>query len=294
MTKLRIIFLAFSCAVFSGCVAGRKNFVFTSEPSIERGMDILLETEEGREIYDFARENPMRVEYSNTAGLCNNYDLSEGTVYLPRPYRDDDFILALALAKGVFVYRMHRLSKFDDILAEMEEAAALFAARIALKLNMVPGDYSRDYAKPLKEELCVYITRAGDALRQSVRRRVLSQNADCGYPLETLKSQLMWLDKVRDAAGTSDLFQILNEKNMRKVARGSMTMTEAMNRDAAVRGLPTYDLYRYQRTFYETNYEIISSLSRAIESEIARDRRWREKNGPLLERVMMEFPSCQF
>ncbi len=257
-------------------------------------MDILNETKEGRRLISFLYRHPVQLEYSNTAGTCHKFALKAGQIYLPRDFRGNDLLCALEIAKAAFVYRMYETTNFLDIVSEEEELAALFAARLAIEMNLVEEDYNYPLAKSLKKELCVYITQSSNALRQHVRRRVLSVDRDCFYPLETFRSHELWLEKVKNATRTDELFQALYERDLRRVKLGTMTMSQVMKKDAMVRGLPTYDLYRYQRTFYDVHHEILKSFKKAYSREIKKDQQWREKNAQLIEKTLMEFASCQF
>ena len=284
-----IVLLLISC----GSKNRKSEVILTSEPSIERAMDILCETKEGKKLVNFLYTHPIRLEYSNTAGLCHKFAFKKNRIYIARDFKASDIFLALEVVRAALIYKIYVTSKLTEIISEEEELAALLQSRIALQLNLVNDDFSKfPFSSKIKSEFCTYIMDGQKAAMRKARFAALISDTDCQLPLETLSTQKAWLKKIKDSTGKGNFFQILYEHDMEKVKQGALSMMEAMNNDAKNRGLETYDLYRYQRRFYEDSSKIISNFEKIYRQEIKKDANWRERNSELLESAAMEFSEC--
>ncbi len=294
MKFLKFLFPLIALALVS-CASKdyKRGIILTSEPSIERAMDILMDTPDGKPLVKFLYKHPVKIEYSNTAGLCHKFALKQKKIYIPAEFKASDILLALEVARASLIYKIALLSKLKEIIAEEEEVAALLQARIALQLNLINDDFLKfPFSAKIKSELCTYIMDGQEPALRNAHHAALIMDPDCQLPLETLRSQKTWLEKVRKSTGKGNFFQVLYERDLQKVRKGALTMTEAMRNDARNRGLNSYDIYRYQRTFYEDASEIISKFEKLYKRELARDTNWRKKNAETLERAAMEFSQC--
>lgn len=289
----RTAFLFASLCFLTACAGNRRDIRLTSEPSIERAFDIISQTKLGKPLVKFLYQHPVMFEYSNTAGICHKFSLKKGMIYMPVEMRGSDLVLALAIARAAYIYRLYLLTGLDEIISEEEELAVLYQSRLGLEINLVSGDLEKaGNAAALKRDFCTYIMdRSGYAMAQA-RKEALAQNPDCQRPLETLAGQRVWLGKIRQAVSDNNFPQLLYERDLQRVRRGTMAMSEAMKNDAAVRGMPSYETYRFQRTFYDDQNSIFSNFEKIYKSEIKEDQGWRDAHKEDIDRARSEFSDC--
>jgi hypothetical protein len=265
----------------------------TSEPSIERALDVLNSAPEGKSLIRFLQRNPVRFEYSNTPGLCHKFALKSGNIFLPMEFKNSDAFLALALARAAYIYRLYVLSGMDEIVSEEEEVAALFQARLALSLNLTDKDFEQNrYAKQLRAEFCNYIMAGSVSAAMLARTAALSPDPDCQRPLETVQTQRAWLDKTKEAINEESFYTLMYERDMHLVRKGAMTVNTAMKRDADLRALPQYDIYRYQRTFYDKQSGVFLRLEKLYRDALKEDTEWRNSFQADLHRAREDFSAC--
>ena len=245
--------LLFSCvALLAGCAGSRKELMLTSEPSIERAFDIISGTRQGKPLLKYLYKHPVRFEFSNTAGFCHKFSLKKGLIFLPVEMKSSDLILALAAARAAYIYRLYKETGLGEIISEEEELAALFQSRLALEVNVVEGDFAKGKAGgPIKADFCTYIMENSRYAMAQARREALTPDENCQRPLETIENQRIWLEKIRQSMDDDNFHQLLYDRDMQRVRRGSMAISEAMKNDATIRALPAYETYRFQRTFYD-------------------------------------------
>jgi len=277
----------------AACTGNRREVRLTSEPSIERALDIVGSTEEGRPLMKFLYKNPVRFVYSNTPGLCHKFSLKTGTIFLPLDYKGSDLVLALALARAGHIYRIYKLTGMDEIISEEEELGAIFQARLALEINVVNADFDKAGGAPeIKNDFCTYVLEnTGYAMAQA-RKQALTPDVDCQRPRETLENQRVWLEKTLRAINDQTFYQLLYERDMDRVKKGSMPMSEAMKNDAVLRSLATYEVYRFQRTFYDKQNDSFTSFGKLYASELRKDASWRAAHQPDIDRAREEFSAC--
>lgn len=281
------------CLLAAACAGRRGDVRLTTEPSIERAFDIIQGTRQGKPLMKYLYKNPLRFEYSNTPGLCHKFSLNTGKILIPEDYKSSDLLLALAVARAAHIYRLGRETGLDEIIAEEEELGALFQARLAVEINLVDADFSRErHAEGLKSAFCSYVLESSRYAMRQARKEALSADADCQRPLQTLENQRAWLEKARKAINEENFYQLIYERDMARVRKGSLTMTEAMKNDARLRALPTYEVYRYQRTFYDKQTDIFRKFEKTYAREIAADEAWRASRREDLDRVRTEFSAC--
>ncbi|PKM96660.1 MAG: hypothetical protein CVU79_12295 [Elusimicrobia bacterium HGW-Elusimicrobia-3] len=285
--------LLIAALALAGCAGTRPDVRLTSEPSIERALDIIASVPEGRTLMKFLHKNPVRFEYSNTAGLCHKFALKRGQIFMPADYKGSDLVLALAIARAAQIYRLSAQSGLEEIISEEEELGALFQARIALDINLVTADFKKAGGAPeIKTDFCTYVLESSRYAMAQARKEALTPDADCQRPLETLENQRVWLEKTRKAINDETFYQLLYERDLARVKKGSMPASEAMKRDAAVRALPTYEVYRFQRTFYDDQNEVFKRFARLYAAEVARDAAWRASHQAEIDRARTEFSDC--
>ncbi len=266
----------------------------TSEPSIERAFDMLTRTPEGKPLVSFLLKNPVKFEYSNTPGSCHKFALKTGMIYLPREYKASDTLLTLALARAAYIYRLYALSGLQEVISEEEELAALFQARVELEIGLANRDSERKpfAGKQQSDLLCTYIMEGSRSASLAARNVALSSQPECQRPLETLQTQRVWLEKIKESINGESFFQLLYERDLEKVRKGIMTINAAMKNDATVRAMPTYEIYRYQRTFYDNQSDIFTRMEKLYLAALKDDDIWRRTNQPIIDRAREELSTC--
>ncbi|MDO8806624.1 MAG: hypothetical protein Q7R35_19600 [Elusimicrobiota bacterium] len=276
----------------SGCFGSRQASL-TSEPSIERAMDIIGSTQQGAALLKFLSKNPVRFEYANSAGLCHKFSLKTGTIFIPLEYKESDLVLALTMARAAHIYRLYTLSGLDEIVSEEEELGALFQARLAVETGLVNADFEKTrVASELKKDFCTYVLEGAAYAMQQARRKALLPDPDCQRPLDTLENQRVWLEKTHQAINDETFYLLLYERDMARVRKGVMPMSEAMKNDALVRAMPIYEIYRFQRNFYDKQSDIFTRFAIVYSGEVREDAAWRAAHQEDINRVREEFSDC--
>jgi hypothetical protein len=276
----------------AGCLP-RPAVKFTSEPSIERALDVLNSASEGKSLLHFLQRHPVRFEYANTPGLCHKFSLKTGDIFLPMEFKNSDAFLALALARAAYIYRLYILSGMDEIVSEEEEVAALFQARLGLAISLTDKDFEQNkYARQLRSEFCTYIMEGSVSATLLARTAALTPDPDCQHPLETMQTQRAWLDKTKEAIEEESFFTLMYERDLHLVKKGAMTITMAMKRDADLRALPRYEIYRYQRTFYDKQSAVFGKLEKLYQNALKEDASWRNSFQTDLYKAREEFSAC--
>lgn len=290
MTKRLLLLTPF--LLLASC-ASRPEIRLSSEPSMERALELLASVPQGRPLVKFLLKNPVRFEYSNTAGLCAKYSFKNSKIFLPVDYRGSDLVLALAIARAGFIYRMRAETGLDEIISEEEELGALYEARVAIELGLVNADFAKaKNAGEIKNDFCTYVLESSRYAMAQARKEALTPDANCQRPLETLENQRVWLEKTRQAINDDNFYQLLYDRDLQRVKKGAMPYSEAMKNDATIRGLPAYDVYRYQRTFYDSQSDLFSNLEKVYEREVKKDAAWRAANQGAIDAAREEFSAC--
>ncbi|MCM2267564.1 MAG: hypothetical protein NDI60_07290 [Elusimicrobiales bacterium] len=279
--------------LLGACSGNRREGVLTSEPSIERAFDVLAGTREGRPLLKFLRKRPVRLEYSNTPGLCHKFSLKTGKIFLPPEYKTSDKVLALAAARALHIYKLYASTGLEEIISEEEELSALLQARLAVELGLTSEEFDKTRgAGPIKSSFCAYILGGTRYAMEQARKQALAADTDCQRPLDTVENQRVWLEKIRKAINDETFYQLLQDRDLLRVKRGAMTMSDAMKNDARLRGLPVYEVYRYQRTFYDRQSDIVGRMEKARAAELKEDAAWRAARQPALDQIREEFSDC--
>lgn len=286
--------ICLAALTLGGCLRNRKPETrLTSETSIERAFDILGATPGGKPLVSFIYEKPARFEYGNTPGLCTKLSFRTRKVFLPREFKDSDSLLTLALARAAYIYRLYATSGLEELISEEEEMGALFQARIGVELKITNADFDRNTAaKELKSDFCVYLMEGSRSAALAARTAALSSQPECQRPLETLQTQRVWLNETRKAINAGSFYQLLYDRDLEKVRKGVMTRSEAMKNDAAIRSLPAYEVYRYQRMFYDKQSGIFSRIEGLYNDAVRDDETWRKANQAAIDRARDEFSAC--
>ncbi len=293
MTARACLAAAAAALLLAGCAGSRRDAGLTSEPSIERAFDLLAAAPDGRPLLKFLRKRPVRFEYSNTAGLCHKFSLKTGAIYLPPEYRASDKVLALAVARAAEIYRLYVYTGLEEPITEEEEISALLQARLAVELGLGNEDFDKVKGPdPIKASFCAYVLGGASYAMERARRRALASDPDCQFPLDTVENQRIWLDKIRKSISDDTFYQLMQDRDLLRVKRGTLTMAEAMKNEATLRALPAYEVYRYQRTFYDTQSDIVARMEKARAAAIKEDERWRAARRGELEQVREEFSAC--
>lgn len=290
--KKRTLLLA-SLWLLAACSGNRREARLTSEPSIERALDIVASTREGRPLIRFLYKNPARFEYANTPGTCHKFSLKTREIFLPLDYKGSDLVLALAIARAAYIYRTYVLTGIDEVISEEEELGAIFQARLALEMNLVNADFEKAGGAPeIKSDFCTYVLENSGYAMSQARRKALTQDVDCQRPRETLENQRVWLEKTLRAINDETFYQLLYERDMTRVKKGAMPASVAMKNDAVLRAMPTYEVYRYQRSFYDRQNDSFTRFGKFYSAEVRHDASWRAAHQADLDRAREEFSAC--
>jgi hypothetical protein len=280
--------------LLAACAGSRREASLTSEPSIERAFDLLASTREGKPRLKFLRKRPARFEYSNTPGMCHKFSLKAGKIFLPVEYKASDKVLALAVARAAYIYELYAYTGLEEIISEEEELSALLQARLAVELGVSEEDFAKVRgAQPIKTSFCSYILGGTKYAMEQARKQALSYDSDCQRPLDTVENQRVWLEKIRQSINDETFYQLLADRDLLRVKRGAMTMSDAMKNDARLRGLPAYEVYRYQRTFYDRQSDIVDRMEKVKAAQLREDASWRAARQPQLDQVREEFSDCE-
>lgn len=268
----------------------------TAEPSIERALDIISHTAEGRILIASVSKFPPRLEYSNTPENCHKFLANSRIIYLPRDLKKSDTMLALKIAKVLYIYDMSVKTGLEQIISEEEELATLLQARMAADLSFIPEDFEGDFAKNTLNEFCAYVMEGSHRAMETARNTALSDEPACLRPLETMNSVKGWLDKTKEAmTDESKFFQLLYERDLRKVERGILSRADAIKNEARIKALPRYDIYRFQREFYEIQTDVLAKIQKTYMEELEKDRKWRLARQSDVERLQLDFSqTCEY
>jgi hypothetical protein len=277
-----------------GCFAGRPEITLTREPSIERAMDLLRTVPAAEPLVRFLHKNPVRIEYYEDLETCIKFSPKTGVISLPRGLKDFDAAVAIALARAAYIHRLYVASGLDEVILEEEEISALFQARIGLAIGIKSKDFPRNKAaKALKSDFCTYIMEGSGAAVIAARTAALSVQPACQRPLDTLRSRRIWLDEVRNSMDDIDsFFQLQKSHDLAKVRKGTLKMSDAIKNDAALRTMPAYELYRYQRALYDSQADIFTRMDKLYRSAIKDDEAWRQSGQALIDGARKEFSDC--
>ncbi|OGR80727.1 MAG: hypothetical protein A2X32_09290 [Elusimicrobia bacterium GWC2_64_44] len=290
--KISSLYLA-PLLLLAACAGSRQQASLTSEPSIERALDLLDATPHGKPLLRFLADSGVALQYSNTAGRCSKFGLQARKIYVPVDYKGADHVLAAAVGRSAYIYQLFSESGMDEIISEEEELAALFQARLALELKLTNEHFAKAGGAPeVKAAFCNYILESSGYAMAQARKEALSSDPVCQRPLDTMENQRVWLEKMRQAINDETFYQLLYERDMARVRKGALQMSEAMRKDANLRALPTYEIYRYQRSFYDKQSDIFTRFARLYSGEIARDAAWRAGRREEIDLAREEFSDC--
>jgi hypothetical protein len=290
--KKRLLLLSLA-ALLGACTGNRRETRLTSEPSIERAFDIISGTELGKPLMKFLYKNPVLFEYSNAAGLCHKFNLEKGLILLPVEMRGSDLVLAMAIARAAYMYRLYTLTGLEELISEEEELGALFQARLGVEIALMNVDFEKaPGTADLKHDFCTYIMDNSEMAMAQARKRALSADPDCQRPLDTMGGQKIWLNRMRQAINNDTFHQLLYERDQQRVRRGVMSMSDAMKKDARIRAMPAYEAFRYQRTFYDVQNGIFTGFEKVFGEEVRADAAWRAAHKEAIDRAREEFSTC--
>lgn len=291
----KIPFLIIFSFFIAGCATTR-NFYFTSEPSIERAVDILETTPEGRKLMRFIKKNPVTFEYAGTAGVCHHFSLKNPktrVIFLPEEYKKSDKILAMGIARAAQIYKLYIQSNLDEIISEEEEIGMLFQARLGVAINVTTDDFAKvPEAYEMKHEFCSYVLENSKHALAQTRYIAQSSFPACQRPLENIVKQKIWLENMRAAINNDTFYQVLANRDRRRVRQGLITETQASGNLATLRAMPAYELTRYERTFYDEQKYHFNAFENLYNKYVKEDASWRSGNTKRINEIASDFAEC--
>ncbi len=277
-----------------GCLPHRRTARLTAEPSIERALDLLGTVREAAPTLRALRRNPVLFDYYDAPAGCGSFPAGPGRIHLPRGLKDNDALLAAALAKAAYIHRMNVGLGTEENVSEQEEAAVLFQARVLLEIGLKSDDFRKTAdAKAIGSDLCTYVMQGAEAAVRDARAAALSVQPECRRPMDTLRKMRERLSETHEAMDDSAaFFRLLKDRDLDKVRKGTLTMAEAVKNDAEIRALPTYELYRKQRELYDIQTTAFDRLTRFCRSAMKEDAAWRKSNQSLIDAARKDLSDC--
>jgi len=289
--KLFPVFLIF----LGGCAtsAGKPELYF--EPSLERAMEIVGQTREGRGLLSYLDKNPVSVKYSDSiSGPWPKFNPAEKEILIPENVRRSDVLAGLLIARGLAEYRVYDSLNLSETLAETEEIAAVTQAHIALELGLEQGALLGSAAgKAALSEVCVYVAQGPEKFSGKILAESLSPNAEYQRPLETIDGAKKWLGRVKDAMAEGTLPQLLYERDMERVKKKTLTQARADANSARVRSADPESLWRMQRQFFASAGKTLDEAAALGQKTLEEDLMWRRRNSALISQRLAELTWCR-
>lgn len=291
----KLLFFIFSFAfIASGCSSSLS--YLTSEPSIERSLDIIESSKDGRELVKFLEKNPVQFEYAETSGICHHFSLKDKKkklIFIPEEYRQSSKILAMAILRAAHIYRMYSITGLDEIISEEEELAMLRQMQFGVMLGLTRKDFdSVPEAYEMKKEFCAYVLEDSEQALAITRHTVQTAMPACQRPLENIVKQEIWLENMKRSIDDDTFHQVLANRDRRRVEQGLITDSQAAENSAKLRALPSYELTRYERTFYDDKTANFRAFNLMYKKELAIDAAFRRSNEAAIYELATDFAEC--
>ncbi|MBP5286616.1 MAG: hypothetical protein J6Z08_01805 [Elusimicrobiales bacterium] len=293
MKKNLFLLLCFS---FLACACSSPLAYLTSEPSIERSLDVIESTKDGKALVKFLEKNPVQIEYAETAGICHHFSLKNEKhrmIFVPEEYRRSDKLLAMAVLRAAHIYRYYMQTGLDEIIAEEEELAMLRQMHLGVELGVVKEEFDLvPEAYEMKREFCAYLLEDSREALAQTRHIVQTAMPACQRPLENIVKQEIWLDSMIKSINDDTFHQVLANRDRRRVNQGLITDSQAAENSAKLRALPSYELTRYERTFYDDKKANFRAFNEMYAAEIASDSSFRRANAERIFLMATDFAEC--
>ncbi|MDD4004627.1 MAG: hypothetical protein PHW69_05420 [Elusimicrobiaceae bacterium] len=282
-------------AVFAACASSGKkpdngvNFI----PSLERALEIMGQTKGGHELADYLWDHPVPVTYAQLAGPWPKYDPVIKQIFLPRDIKENDYLVMLALARAIEVYRICDTLGLDEIIVETEQIAALGEMELAIEVGLKEreGEDSLPGQK-LLDEFCSFMVEGADGLTDKVRGDCLALHPEYNRPYKSVDAYEKWLRQTKEALDGGTLNQLMLKRDRDLVRRGEITTADADKNASAFASLEPRQIYRQYNDMYIQGMEKMGRLKRLYQKRISRDKSWRKKNEAAISRQLSRTRYC--
>lgn len=295
MNHIHYQLYAVVCLFLAGCSAPIKKPTvnFTIEPSVERAVDILSTTKEGKKLVRFIEKNHVTAAYFNFKGPWSKLMPKKRRILIPSSAQASDIVVALLLARQAHIYMTYHKLGLSDILVEQEELASLVQAHLALEIGFGNSDAeSSGSGAAVLAELCPYLLTGSHRTMEVARRNALEPNPEYARPLESIASVTDWIGRTQKAVIDGSIAQLRYKRDLERVRKNAITTAEAMKNDADFRALAPYEVFRVQRKLYQNQMRMLSDAENMYRSGIKADASWRRKHNKEIQKGLNDFSSC--
>jgi|GEM_PF-2272966 len=263
------------------------------EPSIERGMELLGKTPDGRKLLAFMEKQPVDIRYAPLNGPWPRYVPSEKVILIPDSARHNDKVVGILVGRGLTEHKVFAETSISDMLSEVTEVSALAQARFALELG-VDQDAFRKSApgRGILREVCAYLVEGQAKIIEYSRRQALGVNESYGRPYDTVAQAKHWLAKTNEGVTEGNLAQVIEKRNAERVRRKMMTQAEAYRQNARVRALDASSALRMQREYFFTVERTLNDMQALKDRSVNDDLIWRRDNENLLLKNVNDLTEC--
>jgi len=278
--------------LFSGCAYSLKSPAISSEPSLERAVEILEANKESAAVINFIEKKGVRFEYSNLAGYCDTYNLKHKVIFIPEEYRASDKLLALAVAKAAMVYYIYSKTDINEILTEEDEAGALFQFRIAALLGLKESDFVTPASEKTKCEYSAYLVEGTKYALNRVRAGAAERNVACQRPYNSIAKEKSRLGRLRAESGKNTFYELLFDRNKERAMQGIITFPDMMKQDSQIRSVPHIELARYSDAFFNEADKSFSAIQKEYSKLLKKDAEMRDRDAARILRLRDDFLDC--
>ncbi len=262
-------------------------------PSMERALELLSETDEGKKLADFINENPIPVVYARLNGPWPKYDPAANQIYIPEAVKENDVIVALNMARAIDTYRSCKKLELSEITAEIEQMAALREMELAVELGLNDNEGTDTLSgRMILEELCSFMVEGRDRMLEKAKRNAMSYNPEYGRPYKSIEQSEKWLRQVKAAVEKGNLHQLLQKRDRDRVRRGEITVAEADQNALAVTSADSRVLYRQYNESYLREMETLRQIQRLYDKRMSDDDTWRKRNAKAISAQLARTSYC--
>lgn len=263
------------------------------EPSIERGLELLGKTRDGKELLAFMEKNPVDIRYAPLNGPWPRYEPYDQVILIPDTARLNDKVISILAGRGLTIHKIFADTRITDMLVEVEEVAALSQSRFALEMGVDQEAFRKSAAgRGILREVCAYLVEGQAKLLEYSRRQALGVNESYGRPYDTIAQAKRWLAKTNDGVTEGNLAQVIEKRNTDRVRRKMITQAEANRQNAKARALDASSALRMQREYFFTAERTLNDMQHLKDRSVNDDLIWRRANEDLLLRNVNGLTEC--
>jgi len=263
-------------------------------PSMERAIEILNETADGRELSDYLHAHPIPITYAQLPAPWPQYDPQVKQLFLPKELKDNDYLVALALMRGIETYRLCETLRLDEIMLEVDQIAAIREMQMIIELGLEnkEGENSAS-GRQMLDEACSYMIGGPRALAEKVKSDALSPlRPDYGRYYRPASVKLSWLRQIKTALDANTLPQVMQKFDRDRVRRGEITMADADKNAMEFRSMDLRQMYRKYDDLYLHGTKSLDNLEKEYEKRLAAAADWHDKYRKAVARQLARTTYC--